>query len=168
MVLLILLPVSLFSVDISVKIANSGEFENPEVYVEIDNKEEIIATIDSGLTSEIIYYFRFRNKDSFLKLFERNTENLKKQINYRAKKDFLTGCYIIDNDSEKLFYSTKQDFFSAFLSCRVPGFGIIDFTNTQIEVKVVTDIITRPPPLSLLEPYLFSERKKSAWISYDK
>lgn len=89
-------------------------------------------------------------------------------ITYTARKDFLTGLYLIDNGKNEKAYKGSENFCKAFLSCTFENLEDINLDDYQIEAKVIVALIKRPAPLSLLDPFFFSEKIETAWVSYGK
>ncbi len=121
--------------------------------------------MEQGFSTEIIYHYRLRKKSKFGILVPPSGKTYARRIIYIGKKDFLTGGYFILRDGEQIYYRTQQSFSENFLSCtaEVPGI-FFESEDYIIEAKAVADLIKRPPPLTLLDPFYRSEKTETPWV----
>lgn len=126
--------------------------------------EPFINSMDEGFTTEIIYLFRFRKKTKLGILMPLSGKTLSERIIFTGKKDFLTGGYFIQHGSERNFYYSPEFFSIDFFSCstEIPEL-YLESEEYIIEAKAVADLIKRPPPLTMLEPFYRSEKTETAW-----
>lgn len=121
--------------------------------------------MDEGYTTEIIYMFRLRKISTLGILLPPSGENHSVRITYSGKKDFLTGGYFIDTEDEHIYYNSSESFAEDFFSCRMPLPENYNHDEGEIlEVKAVMDIIKRPAPLTMLDPFYRSEIIKTSWV----
>ncbi|MDC7126947.1 MAG: hypothetical protein PQJ46_15350 [Spirochaetales bacterium] len=132
-----------------------------------DKIGNIISVLDEGLSSQITYGLRLRSRRRPSVYFW-VTQKKTIFVTYVARKDFLTGLYIIDNGKNEKTYEGSENFCKAFLSCTFEDLGDIDFNDYKVEAKVSADLIKRPAPLSLLDPFFFNEKIATAWVQYGK
>lgn len=129
-------------------------------------KGPFLQALEEGFSSEVIYRIRLRKQvgqGPFTVSAGRNTTTITKS----AGKEYLTGMYIITTANRQLAYQEASDFTNAFFSCRtaVPN-EYLESGDYFIEVKAVADLIKRPRPLSLLDPFLLSEKTDTPWVRF--
>lgn len=74
--------------------------------------------------------------------------------------------YIITMEEKEYAYQDPKKFTDAFFTCNTEvADKYINLDEYIIEVKAVADLIKRPTPLSLLEPFFTSEKTETGWIS---
>ena len=120
--------------------------------------------LDQGYSSEIIYTFRIRNK-RFLRTLTAPSGRSSWSVSKNAAKEFLTDMYLLESVGESTAYQNASDFIDAFFSCRIQiPENFTESDDNILEVKATADLITRPSPLSLLDPFIRSEITETGWF----
>ena len=126
--------------------------------------DSFIENLDLGYSCEIIFMIRSAGKPG-VGVF-RNTVNRKAAVRIRstAKKDFLTGRYVILSEGNRFFFDDPGSFGREFFVLRLPlketGFNP---DEEVLEIRAEADMLKRPSPLSILDPFFFSEIINTAW-----
>lgn len=99
--------------------------------------------------------------DTILKASVRQSWSVSKS----AAKEYLTDMYLLTSDGLESAYEDSSDFIDNFFSCRalIPA-EYFDDGNFIIEAKASADLIKRPAPLSLLDPFLRAEISETGWV----
>ncbi len=120
--------------------------------------------LSQGYRSEIVYTFRIRSKKKSGITFFSKSRSF--SVIKKAGKDYLSGNYYINIGEEEFVYEDAEKFISEFFSCttKIPSEEFFD--NYYIEAKAETDLIRRPPPLSLLDTFFTSEKTLTGWVRY--
>ena len=122
-------------------------------------------SMDEGFSINVVYKFRVRKKSKIGILLPPSGNTFSQKIILTGKKDFLTGGYFILHDGEYLFYNSPEIFIEDFFSCSTPIPEMYMESDIYIiEAKAVADLIKRPPPLILLEPFFRYEKTETAWV----
>ena len=119
--------------------------------------------LEEGYSSELIYTIRVRCDKTPLTLIipSSNVYNIVK----KANKDFLSGQYVIISNNRRKAHDNAENFTSDFFTCLIEvPYEYLDHEDCYIEAKAVADLIKRPQPLSLLEPFMTSEKTTTGWI----
>ena len=164
MILFLLLPITAFTAGL--ELTADLSIDPPEIILTIRKLsiEPFLENIDQGLSSEIVYSLRYRKKGKtfFTTIFMR--KNSTQKVSKIAKKDFLTSRYVIIGDKGRVFHNDRESFKEDFFSCRIPvDPSILNSGDYIIEGRASADLIKRPEPLSLLDPFMQNEKTDTGW-----
>lgn len=162
--LLILLPSAIFSFGLELNLKKDAV--PLELYIKIKEVDSLpyIQKLDEGYKSEIIYTIRTFESRGPARIFRPagNTSTIIKT----AGKDFLTGQYYISQNGNEISYINSETFLAAFFSCTALVPRKAASGEISIEVRVKADLVKRPPPLALLDPFFPGEITETGWVDY--
>ncbi len=142
---------------------------NTGCYVDISlqttEEKVILKNINEGFRAEIIYSVRYHQENmSFLSSLFNKSEQIRTTVHGRL--DPLSGNYMINRDGDISFCSTTSEFIQKFFSCRVAlPLSCGDENQIKVECMAAVDVLKRPSPLAMLDPFLFSEKSRTDWVS---
>jgi len=140
---------------------------NPQLILEVAEQpiQPFINSMNQGFSTEIIYQFRLRRKSEIGLLLPPSGKTYSQRIIYTGKKDFLTDGYFIIEGESRHFHNNGEAFSMNFFSCTlaVPD-KFFESDNYIIEARAVADLLKRPPPLTLLDPFYRSEKIETKWV----
>ncbi|HAK44588.1 MAG TPA: hypothetical protein DCO79_01525 [Spirochaeta sp.] len=88
-------------------------------------------------------------------------------ITKTAVKEYLTNMYLLDTDGTDSAFQNAAGFTDDFFSCRTPvPAEFFSSDDYLLEVKASVDLIARPAPLSLLDPFIRSEITNTGWLRF--
>jgi hypothetical protein len=132
-------------------------------FTEID-KLLYLQTLEEGYSSEVTYIIRLNTKSGYFSFFNQK-ERITITIRKEAVKEYLTGMYIITSEESEHAYQKPEEFSRAFFSCNTEiPIKYFDSDKYFIEVMAIANLIKRPKPLSLLDPFLSAEKTVTGWI----
>lgn len=158
------MPSAAFSTDLELNLNTVTIPPQLNIRISAIDTAAYIKNLDQGFRSEIIYFVRTYKPEASTALFRSERTTVK--IIKTAGKDFLTGRYYILENGEEKSFSDAAAFTENFFSCSAE---VTDKSLTgefEIEVKVKADLIKRPRPLALLDPFLTNEKTEIGWIRY--
>ena len=138
----------------------------PELSIRLTsiNTDSFIDVINEGFRSEVIFIvrtFKSGSSGSFLKSGRKTTNVIK-----TGRKDFLTGRYYIQQNGKEQFFTDPDIFAESFFSTGTAVPKELVTGELTAEIRVKTDLIKRPQPLALLDPFLMNEKTDTGWVEY--
>ena len=159
-----LIPLLSFCADIECHIPVDASSSDITIYISDIDYTEFLEIINEGYSSEIVYTFRVRKKSIFGTLSSSTGRNSWSVVK-TASREFLTDMFLIDTDGERSAFQNTPEFIEAFFSCSSPNPStFIASDDDVLEVRATADLIIRPAPLSLLDPFFRSEITQTGWF----
>jgi len=144
-----------------------AEGQSPQLILDLVEmpSQPFFDSMAQGFSTEIIYHYRLRKKSNLGFLLPPSGKTYSQRIIYTGKKDFLTGGYFIIEGESRHFFNSWETFSVNFFSCSaaVPE-KFFESDNYIIEARAIADLLKRPPPLTLLDPFYRSEKIETKWV----
>ncbi len=136
-----------------------------DISLQTTEEKVILKNINEGFRAEIIYSVRYHQKNiSFLSSLFDKAEQIRTTVQGRV--DPLSGNYMITRDGNMSFCSTTAEFIQKFFTCRVElPLSCGDENLIKVECMAAIDVLKRPSPLAMLDPFLISEKSRTDWVS---